>query len=347
MAHTLFLSGVIEVKIVAAVVLAVFLIVGLYLGFFSNQESSLRTSIIAKVPATSSESKQGVKPSGESARAVSEVDVRPIVKNSDNPTPSSLYTELANSRDFAASLARLRAMPNNPTAQYLTTLVVSACGLVLPEYLETFKQAGLKRIGPGTLSKEFAEKRNALIDREAARCAKVNKSELNEIGENRFDMITKSAQLGDTYARAELVGLGIDIPSEFRKQLLSELPAMASTRDPFILNKIADFFSKFQDRDFDMPNGSVTGHEIRLAFQLLACQHGENCGADARRLEAACINLGRCGSNSLLDYFQTYELTPARAVKLEELQKLLEAGIATGTWPPGLWPTHQNAHTRG
>ena len=113
---------------------------------------------------------------------------------------------------------------------------------------------------------------------------------------------------------------------------------MASTGDPFILNKIADFFAKFKDRDLNMPNGSVTGQEIKLAFQLLAFQQGENCGADAPQLESACINLGRCGSNSLLDYFQTYELTPARAVALQELQKLLRDGIATGKWPAGLWP---------
>ena len=35
---------------------------------------------------------------------------------------------------------------------------------------------------------------------------------------------------------------------------------------------------------------------------------------------------------------QARKAADAITVKLEELQKLLEAGIATGTWPPGLWP---------
>lgn len=320
--------------------MAVVLIASLYFAFSSNQEPSQSAIGIAKTAtANGSGASQTTKQADDSVPLTQRNDSMPTAKFQNTPI-RSLYAELASTNDYAASLARLQAMPDDPNAQYLTTLVVSACGSVLPEYVETFKRDSLKRIGTQALSKEFAERRTRLIDREAAKCAKVSKSSLNTIAEKRFDTITKAARLGDPYAKAELVNLGIDIPIEFRKQLLAELPAMAATGDPFILNRVAEFFVRFKDRDFnfDLPNGSVTGQEINLAFQLLACQRGENCGPDARQLEVACVRLGRCGSSSLLDYFQTYELTPARANSLNELEQLLAVGIATGSWPPGLWP---------
>jgi hypothetical protein len=252
---------------------------------------------------------------------------------------SLLYAELRNTKDYGATLSRLLAMSGDPHAQYLATLVVGACGLVLPDYLDSFKKDLARRVTEQGPTSASLQERLALVDREAARCSSVNAKTLNELAANRFSIIVASAKAGDPYARSELLGLSIDISPEMRRSLVGELPALAGLRDPFILNNIGNFFSHFADRQFSFPTtGQVSGLEIATAFALLACDFGGDCGPTSPRLGNACIRMGRCGAASLEDYVQSYESTPARFAAMQALRATLRESAATGNWPAGLWP---------
>lgn len=253
--------------------------------------------------------------------------------------PSQLYIELRDTKDYGATLSRLLAMQGDPHAQYLATLVVGACGLVLPDYVDSFKKDLVKKAQEQASSKVALQDRLALVDREAVKCSNVSSKSLNDLAANRFATIIASAKAGDAYARSELLGLSVDVTPEMRKSLLSELPTLASRGDPFILNNIGNFFSHFNDRQFTFPTaGQVSGLEIATAFSLLACDFGGDCGSNSPKLGNACVRMGRCGIGSVEEYVQNYETTPARFAVIQNLRAALREGTVTGNWPAGLWP---------
>ena len=70
----------------------------------------------------------------------------------------------------------------------------------------------------------------------------------------------------------------------------------------------------------------------RVMWDLVACDHGANCGPRRLQLDHACASAGRCTAGSFREYLQRYVLTPQDLADFARIAPHLDAGIRRGDW---------------
>lgn len=145
----------------------------------------------------------------------------------------------------------------------------------------------------------------------------------------------KAVQAGDLASiAADLPGKAADMPEDSVRQALRRIVA---TRDAEAIGRLAEVMgaSSADQRDIYGPfSGSVADS---LAWQLVACDLGRDCGPDSLLVRIPCVSAGACLAGDFRDYLRHFQATPAQfehaLIKEKQLLERILAGEIDEIFP--------------
>lgn len=166
-----------------------------------------------------------------------------------------------------------------------------------------------------------------------------------EYSDERLDaMIAAAAQAGDARAQAWQLARAVDAAYNSRKpdqrqanvitdEQVETIRRTLASRDPGVVREYQGLLaSTVSDGTWRLPGieGRVDERALYGALTLVACDLGENCGADSRELLTSCAQNGYCGATNLYDYLYFYESSPNAAQLMERYRQALVQAINSG-----------------
>src|SRR6476469_6456280 len=165
-----------------------------------------------------------------------------------------------------------------------------------------------------------------------------------EYSDERLDaLIAAAAQAGDARAQAWQLARAVDAAfnsrSDPRKanvitdEQVETIRRTLASRDPGVVREYQGLLaSTVSDGTWRLPGieGRVDERALYGALTLVACDLGENCGADSRELLASCAQNGYCGATNLYDFLYFYESSPNAAQLMERYRQALVQAINSG-----------------
>lgn len=119
------------------------------------------------------------------------------------------------------------------------------------------------------------------------------------------------------------------------EEQLTTLRDALTSGDPFAIERVGQMLAastQMVDRRVGPNNDPYNGRDWGPAWQLVACDRGANCGADAQRVLAGCAWEGACGYDSLETYLQFNTLSPNQYQAVLANRALIADAIAQGRW---------------
>lgn len=167
-----------------------------------------------------------------------------------------------------------------------------------------------------------------------------------EYSDERLDaMIAAAAQAGDARAQAWQVSRAVDAAYEARKpddqrrgnvitdEQIDTIRRTLASRDPGVVREYQGLLSStVTDGTWRLPGieGRVDERALFGALTLVACDLGDNCGADSRELLTSCAQNGYCGASNMYDHMYFYESSPNSAQLMEQYRNALLQAINSG-----------------
>jgi hypothetical protein len=186
-----------------------------------------------------------------------------------------------------------------------------------------------------------------------AACEKVNVDPCDGVPAEEFSaekldaLIAAAARAGDARAQAWQLTQAVDAERNGRKpgdpshgggnlvtpEQEETIRRNLASRDPGVVREYQNLLaSSLTDGTWRLPGieGRVDQRALYGAMALVACDLGENCGADSRELLSSCARNGYCGANNLYDHLYFYESSPNSAQLMERYREALLQAINSG-----------------
>jgi hypothetical protein len=287
------------------------------------------------------------------------LQIRPQAASASKPKEpsrrSALATEMALPKSWKAIYDRLKNTPEGqtPEGQYYLAQILSACANVTdrkfpprqapasPEEARTKFVASVSEKDPNRAERLTAYDKGAAT---GSRC-----TELRDIATTEAEikgLREQAATAGDPKARAQQVANEIwattkpggsspaGLPPITDAQL-DTLQQIARTGDPGAMATVGSVLASTMGDLYIRagPNEQpVDPRAFYDAWQLAACEFGASCGRDNRVVAYGCAYEGRCGVDSLRDYYFYYGNSPAQSQNVGEYSTEIVNAIRTGDW---------------
>ncbi|MDI1244528.1 MAG: hypothetical protein PSV24_03905 [Rhodoferax sp.] len=124
---------------------------------------------------------------------------------------------------------------------------------------------------------------------------------------------------GDSAAQAHMAGSS--------QQALTIARAAVASQDPYAIGSLREFVIHYWwDHNDNHPDDQVDRPDLRaLAFSIVACQTGLECGAGSLTAMQQCANSGACSGTVLDRYLQSLPTQEDRDAVLEESRRIADA----------------------
>ncbi len=266
------------------------------------------------------------------------------------PARRSLFNELEHAASYRALYDRLHGSAEGGTAEglYVQYAILSKCATVTDRAfhhpqrkpIEQRREEFLRALAPDDplREKRIAAFEGASVDH----CAgfgemKVTRADLEKL-------LAQSAQEGDPKARAVSVEReiwqarhnGAWSTATLSDSQISTLEQAIATKDPEAMVLAGRLLSNsWPNLTLKVGGADAQPVEPRAfynAWQILACQYGNACGADNPRLQSECAFNAHCDAQSLPDYLYYYASTPHESELLARYESVLRGAIENGDW---------------
>jgi hypothetical protein len=262
------------------------------------------------------------------------------------PLKSALAQEFEKARQMKPFYDRYMANPESADAEtkFFAAIAMSRCigrGKGVPAQsqadLATKFQSRLKENDPANAQRIEAFNRIGELC-EGFGNVPINPAEISRL-------VREAAMAGNPGAKVEMLAevqrdqtrgaRGIE-ERRLSEESLATLRESLASGDPFAMERAGQLLSyqssQLAERKVG-PNGDFYNPRDWLpAWQLVACDRGANCGADAFRVLNGCANQGACGYDSLETYMQFNELPPNVYAAALQNRALIADAIAQGRW---------------
>lgn len=262
----------------------------------------------------------------------------------------SLFNELEHAASYRDLYDRLHGSAEGGTAEglYVQYAILSRCATVTDRAfhrparkpLEQRREDFLKALAPDDplREKRIAAFEGASVDHCAGfEDVKVTRADLEKL-------LAQSAEEGDPKAKAASVEReiwkarhnGQWSTATLSDSQISTLEQAIGTRDPEAMVLAGRLLSNsWPNLTLKVGGADAQPVEPRAfynAWQILACEYGNACGADNPRLLAECAFNAHCDAQSLPDYLYYYASTPHESELLARYESVLRGAIENGDW---------------
>lgn len=108
---------------------------------------------------------------------------------------------------------------------------------------------------------------------------------------------------------------------------------LLSTRDPLVIRDVGLFLTRGES-SMIVGNGSVpvNATSLAIAWKLVACDFGLDCGSDSKILNNLCAYQGQCRAFSYEDWLERYTESAEELQEIKRLRTLLHIGLVSRDW---------------
>jgi hypothetical protein len=108
---------------------------------------------------------------------------------------------------------------------------------------------------------------------------------------------------------------------------------LLSTRDPLVIRDVGLFLTRGES-SMIVGNGSapVNATSLAIAWELVACDFGMDCGSDSKLLNNLCAYQGQCRAFSYEDWLSRYTESADELQEIRRLRALLHRGLMSHDW---------------
>lgn len=284
------------------------------------------------------------------------LQIRPQAASAPKPIDTSkrsaLATEMALPKPWKAIYDRLKGTAEGqmPEGQYYLAQILSACANVTDRKVprrpnpatdeaKTKFMASVSEKDPNRKARLAAYETTNGVDR----CAELRDVQTTEAEIKALR--DQAAAGGEPKARAQLIANEIwatakpgpmpDGLPRITEAQLEALQQIARTGDPSAMATVASVLASTMGDMYIRagPNEQpVDARTFYDAWQLAACEFGATCGRDNRQVAYSCAFEGRCGVDSLRDYYFYFGHSPAQSQTVGEYSNEIVNAIRTGDW---------------
>jgi hypothetical protein len=108
---------------------------------------------------------------------------------------------------------------------------------------------------------------------------------------------------------------------------------LLSTRDPLVIRDVGLFLTRGESSmivgDSSTP---VNATSLAIAWELVACDFGMDCGSDSKLLNNLCAYQGQCRAFSYEDWLGRYTESAEELQEIKRLRTLLHRGLVNRDW---------------
>jgi hypothetical protein len=259
-----------------------------------------------------------------------------VYNDSSEPFPSRSQHHLT--RDFAGGQSRyydpsLAMVAENLDAvsRYYVAIALEDCYALSQHGLPRFRDDFLHRLSVGTSGVDQHE--NGMRERAFADttrpCIAFDNAPIAP--EKILGLLQSSARDGDPRAIARTL-LFRDL-ADSKQGTFDLVTRLLSTRDPLVIRDVGLFLTRGES-SMIVGDGSapVNATSLAIAWELVACDFGMDCGSDSKLLNSLCAYQGQCRAFSYEDWLSRYTESTEELQEIRRLRALLHRGLVSRDW---------------
>ena len=261
-------------------------------------------------------------------------------------TVSPLLGDFIARKDYAALMAKVSQLPNDPEATFLRAQLLQRCATQTDAVTDAKPQktrderratfvASLSPGHPDTQQRIAAYDSVNMDVCGELRSLQTTSKEIGELTARAIDLKDPAALAFDaaceTFAANGPNSTGRRAPEinssraeRFRQALASRNPIAVRTAVGMLGNSYSNGAFRI-----GTDGALVDPHAMSIVATILGCQYGADCGIELQR---ACANEGKCGANNFEDYLSYYRLSPSDAQTVESYRAQLTQMIDSGNF---------------
>jgi hypothetical protein len=149
--------------------------------------------------------------------------------------------------------------------------------------------------------------------------------------EKILGLLQSSARDGDPRAIARTL-LFRDL-ADSKQGTFDLVTRLLSTRDPIVIRDVGLFLTRGES-SMIVGDGAapVNATSLAIAWELVACDFGMDCGSDSKLLNNLCAYQGQCRAFSYEDWLSRYTESAEELQEIKRLRALLYRGLMSRDW---------------
>ncbi len=247
-------------------------------------------------------------------------------------------TQPQQARNFASEQGRyydpgLAMVAENLDAEsrYFIAMALEDCYALSQQGLPRFRDEFLHRLSTGARSVDQHE--NWIRERAFAgitrHCIAFDSAPISP--EKILGLLQSAARDGDPRAIARTL-LFRDL-ADSKLGTFDLITRLLSTRDPLVIRDVGLFLTRGES-SMIIGHGStpVNATSLAIAWELVACDFGMDCGSDSKLLNNLCAYQGQCRAFSYEDWLGRYTESAEELQEIKRLRTLLHRGLVSRDW---------------
>jgi hypothetical protein len=260
------------------------------------------------------------------------------VVHKDSSEPFPLRFQHRQTRDFSGEQNRyydpglaMVAESLDAASRYFIATALEDCYALSQHGLPRFRDEFLHRVKVGAGASDQYE--NWLRERAFAgttrHCIAFDGAPISP--EKILGLLQSAARDGDPRAIARTL-LFRDL-ADSKQGTFDLVTRLLSTRDPLVIRDVGLFLTRGESSMMVGDGGTpVNATSLAIAWELVACDFGMDCGSDSKLLNNLCAYQGQCRAFSYEDWLSRYTESAEELQEIRRLRVLLHRGLIARDW---------------
>jgi hypothetical protein len=262
-------------------------------------------------------------------------DIPIYVVHQDSSQALSTHFQPHRTRDLAIEQNRyydpgLAIVAENLDAasRYFVAMALEDCYALSQRGLPRFRDEFLHRVNAGTSASDQWVRERA-FDGTTRHCIAFDGALI--LPEKILGLLQSAARDGDPRAIARTL-LFRDL-ADSKLGTFDLVTHLLSTGDPLVIRDVGLFLTRGESSMIVGEGAApVNATSLAIAWELVACDFGMDCGSDSKLLNNLCAYQGQCRAFSYEDWLSRYTESAEELQEIKRLRTLLHRGLVTRDW---------------
>ena len=210
-------------------------------------------------------------------------------------------------------------------SRYFVAMALEDCYALSHDGFERFRDDFVRRLDPR--ANNWA--REAAFHQSIHQCVAFEREPISP--ERVLSLLRSAARDGDPRALARTL-LFRDL-ADSKAGSFDLVTRLLSSGDPHAIRDVGLFLTRGESTvaldDGGLPVRATT---LAVAWELVACDFGMECGGDSKILTSLCAYQGQCGATSYEDWLSRYTESGEELAEIRRLRMLLRRGLIAQDW---------------
>ena len=216
-------------------------------------------------------------------------------------------------------------------SRYFVAMALEDCYALSHDGLPQFRDDFVRRLNTGATATNRVDNwaRERAFENSIRRCAVFDTAPISP--DKILGLLQSAARDGDPRAIARTL-LFRDL-ADSKVGTFDLITRLLSSGDPHVIRDVGLFLTRGESSMVIGDGGvPVSATSLAVAWELVACDFGMDCGSDSKLLNNLCAYQGQCGAFSYEDWLGRYTESTDELQEIRRLRMLLRHGLIAQDW---------------